>query len=161
MEINHQAPLSTRKEIFIQAPPEIVWKIHTDINGWSQWHPGITMARLDGPLAAGSVFRWKSGGFTLTSTIQVVEPDRRIGWIGKGLGSKAIHIWMLEAHNDGTQLITEESMEGWLVRLLKGMMHKTLKESLDTWLQSLKKQAESDTRMGSPSLDAARDRTSG
>jgi hypothetical protein len=32
MEINPQAPLVTGKEIFIQALPEAVWKIQTDIN---------------------------------------------------------------------------------------------------------------------------------
>jgi hypothetical protein len=32
MEINYQAPLVARKELFIHAQPQIVWKIHTDIN---------------------------------------------------------------------------------------------------------------------------------
>ncbi len=35
----------------------------------------------------------------------------------------------------------EESIASWPGRLLRGLMRKTLAESLDTWLQSLKKQA--------------------
>lgn len=35
MTIDYKAPLSTRKEIFIDAAPETVWGIHTDINKWS------------------------------------------------------------------------------------------------------------------------------
>jgi uncharacterized protein YndB with AHSA1/START domain len=62
MNMNEQATLMAHKEIFIQAPPEAVWKIHTDINRWGQWHPAITMTNLAGPLAAGSVFQWKTGG---------------------------------------------------------------------------------------------------
>jgi uncharacterized protein YndB with AHSA1/START domain len=143
MEINHQAPLVARKEVFIQATPGVVWKIHTDINAWSQWHPDITMTNLEVPLAVGSVFRWKSGGMTLTSTIQVVEPGRQIGWTGRGLGSKAIHLWTLEPRNGGTLLVTEESLEGWLVRLLKVVTPGFLEESLDTWLQAIKREAES------------------
>ena len=48
MEINQQAPLVAKKEIFIQASPQSVWKIHTDINSWSQWQPGIGFSKLKG-----------------------------------------------------------------------------------------------------------------
>jgi uncharacterized protein YndB with AHSA1/START domain len=142
MKINEQATLIAHKEILIQAPPEAVWKIHTDINKWGQWHPAITMTNLAGPLAAGSVFQWKTGGLTLTSTIQVVEPNQQIGWTGKGLGTQASHLWRLKPHQDGTLLTTEESMEGWLVIVLKLIMPKFLDGSLDTWLQSLKRRVE-------------------
>jgi hypothetical protein len=142
MKINEQATLIARKEILIQASPEAVWKIHTDINKWGQWQPAITMTNLAGPLAAGSVFQWKTGGLTLTSTLQVVEPNQRIGWTGKGLGTQASHLWSLKPHQDGTLLTTEESMQGWLVVVLKLLMPKFLDGSLDTWLQSLKRRAE-------------------
>lgn len=142
MEINHQAPLVAHREIFIQVSPEVVWKIHTDINNWSQWQPGIDMAKLEGPLATDSIFQWKSGGLTITSTIQIVEPNQQIGWTGKALGTRASHIWMLKGHNGGTMLTTEESMEGWLISILKLIMPKFLEKSLDTWLQSLKSKAE-------------------
>ena len=142
MKINHQAPLVAYREIFIQASPEVVWKIHTDINNWSQWQPGVDMAKLAGPLATDSIFQWKSGGLTITSTIQIVEPNQQIGWTGKALGTRASHIWMLKGHNDGTMLTTEESMEGWLISILKLIMPKFLEKSLDTWLQSLKSKAE-------------------
>jgi uncharacterized protein YndB with AHSA1/START domain len=142
MKINEQATLMAHKEIFIQAPPEAVWQIHSDINRWGQWHPGITVSNLAGPLAAGSVFQWKTGGLTLTSTIQVVEPNRQIGWTGQGLGTQASHLWTLQPHKDGTLLTTEESMQGWFVSLLKVLMPKFLDSSLDTWLQSLKRRAE-------------------
>jgi hypothetical protein len=148
MEINHRAPLVSHKEISIQASPDIVWKIHTAINDWPEWHPGIDMANLEGALAAGSVFQWKSGGLTITSTIQVVEPGRQIGWTGKALGTRARHIWTLEPHDDGTKLTTEESMEGWLVSILKLVMPKFLEESLDTWVQRLKIKAEASSREG-------------
>jgi uncharacterized protein YndB with AHSA1/START domain len=142
MEINHQAPLVAHKEILIQASPEVVWKIHTTVNDWSQWQPSIDMAKLEGPLAEGSIFQWKSGGLTITSTIQVVEPNRQIGWTGKALGTRASHVWKFNTHNNGTMLTTEESMEGWLVSILKIIMPKFLEGSLDTWVQSLKSKAE-------------------
>ena len=92
MEINQQAPLVARKEIFIQAPPQSVWKIHTDINSWSQWQPGIASSKLGGALKVGSVFQWKPGGMTINSTIEVVEPNERIGWTGIAIGTQARRI---------------------------------------------------------------------
>ena len=150
MEINRQAPLVGHKEVFVQASPEVVWKIHTAINDWPQWQPSLDMADLEGPLAVGSIFQWKSGGLTITSTIQVVKPNQQIGWTGKALGTRASHIWNLEPHNGGTMLTTEESMEGWLVSILKLIMPKFLESSLDTWMQSLKNKVE-----GSSSAESA------
>jgi uncharacterized protein YndB with AHSA1/START domain len=143
MEINQRAPLVARQEIFIQATPQAVWKIHTDINSWSQWQPGIASSKIDGPLIAGTEFQWKPGGMTINSTIEVVEPNQRIGWTGTAIGTQAMHIWTFKPHKDGTLLATEESMDGWLTRALKVMMPRFLEESLDTWLQNLKKRAES------------------
>jgi hypothetical protein len=44
--------------------------------------------------------------------------------------------------NDGTLVTTEESMEGWLIVLLKPLLPRFLEKSLDVWLGSLKAKAE-------------------
>jgi len=51
-------------------------------------------------------------------------------------------VWILEPIAEGVLVRTEESFEGWLVRLLKGMMQIMLDTSLQTWLEHLKQQAE-------------------
>lgn len=143
MEINAQAPLVARKEIFIQASPDKVWEIQTDINSWKGWQSDISRAQLNGALTVGSVFQWKSGGFAVTSTLQEVEPKRRISWTGHAFGSNAKHIWVFKPQNAGTLVSTEESMEGWLMRVLKVLMPRFLEQSLDVWLNNLKTRAES------------------
>ena len=148
MEINQQATLVARKELVIQAHPDVVWQIHTAINAWSQWQPGVTSARLDAPLRVGSTFQWKAGGLSITATVQVVEPGQRIGWTGRALGTQAKHIWTLQPHQDGTLVTTEESMDGWLVKVMKVMIPRFLDKSLDDWLQSLKRHAESSLNRG-------------
>lgn len=142
MEINDKAPAVVRKEIVINALPEEVWDIHTDINGWSDWNPDIASSKLQGPLAVGTVFSWKSRGMNITSTIQEIEPSNRIGWTGTGFGARARHIWTLEPNGKGTLIKTEESLEGWLVTLLKGRMRKNLETSLNAWLIDLKNEVE-------------------
>jgi hypothetical protein len=144
MEINPQAPAIARHEITINASSERIWQLLTNINDWTAWNLNISEAKLEGSFKVGSIFRWKSGGTAIVSTLQEVEPQRRIVWTGKVFGTQAIHVWILEPQPNGTIVRTEESFEGWLVVLLRGMMQKTLDTSLKNWLQLLKTRAESE-----------------
>jgi uncharacterized protein YndB with AHSA1/START domain len=142
MEINRQAPLVAHKKILIQATPDVVWSIHTDINAWKEWQPDISRSNFDGVLSNGSIFIWNSGGFTITSTLQEIVPQERIAWTGKALGSQARHIWTLKPQAGGTLVTTEESMEGWLISIMKILMPNFLDKSLDVWVKALKNKAE-------------------
>ena len=46
------------------------------------------------------------------STIEVVEPNKRIGWTGTAIDTQAGHIWTRKPHKDGPLLTAEESMAG-------------------------------------------------
>ena len=142
MEINSQAPAIARHEITINASSEKIWEILTNINGWTAWHPNISESKLEGLLQSGTTFRWKSGGTAILSTLQEVEPQRRLSWTGKAIGTKAIHVWVLEPQENGVIVRTEESFEGWLILPLKGMMKKMLDTALQNWLALLKQKAE-------------------
>lgn len=143
MEINANAPALARHQTLINAPIENVWRLLSDINHWSVWQSDISNAVLEGTLAPGSVFRWKSSGTSVVSQIQEVVPQHRLGWTGKAMGASAKHLWILEPQAGGVLVKTEESFDGWVVILLKGMMQKTLDTSLQAWLMQLKKTAES------------------
>jgi len=145
MEINGSAPMVARKQVFIEAGPEAVWKIQSDIDGWEGWQTAITKSQLDGALETGATFKWTSGGFTVTSTVQEVIPQRRLSWTGTGPGSRARHVWNFQPQEGGTLVSTEESMEGWLVSLLRLFMPGFLGDSLDVWLKDLKARAEGST----------------
>lgn len=139
MQIDRSAPLMSRKEVFLPVSPETFWQLHTDINHWADWRSDVSSATLEGLLKPGSVFIWKTPGVTITSTLQEVETNRRISWTGTGLGTKAVHVWILEARDDGTLVVTEESMSGWLPRAMKLFMPGFLDKSLDVWLGDMKK----------------------
>ncbi len=144
MNIDQHAPLSARKEIVIAAPRERVWAVLTKIERWPEWQPDVSSAKLEGGLAPGTIFRWKAKGLNITSTIQELEPERRISWTGNSIGMQAIHIWALEPADTGTRVITEESLSGWFPRILKIFDPKFLEKSLIDSLQVLKAQAERD-----------------
>lgn len=137
-EIDVNAPLSARKEIIIEASIEKVWNIQTDIEGWQKWQPDISAARLDSTISEGSGFHWKAKGLDIVSRFHTVEPQRQIGWTGVSLGMFAIHNWTFEPQGSRTRVVTEESLSGWLTRLMKLFDLKYLEKSLENSRNTLK-----------------------
>lgn len=142
MDIDTCAPAFARREIVIHAPVEKVWQIQTDIENWSQWQPDIILAKLEGALTAGTTFRWKAKILNIVSTIHTVNPKQQIGWTGISLGMFAVHNWTFEARGETTRVITEESLSGWLTRLMKLVDSNFLEKSMEASLQFLKTKAE-------------------
>jgi uncharacterized protein YndB with AHSA1/START domain len=140
--INERAPVVGRSEIEVAAAPEAVWEVLTSFEHWPSWLRDVKSMSVEGPVAAGTVFRWKAGPGTITSTIQRVERPRLIAWTGRTLGIKAIHFWHFEAREGSTFVRTEESYEGLTSRLLRGSLQKTLDRALDDGLQDLKTDVE-------------------
>jgi hypothetical protein len=142
MEIDAGAPAVARHETEVEAAPEIVWAVLTDIAGWPSWNPDVASASPEGPLARGTQFRWKAGPGTITSTLQDVERPHLITWTGTTLGINAIHVHRLERRGDSTFVTSEESWDGLLVRLLRRSMTKALHKAIESGLRHLKVEAE-------------------
>jgi uncharacterized protein YndB with AHSA1/START domain len=141
VDIDPTAPAVARGEVDVAAPRELVWDVLTDIAAWPSWSR-VKSASLSGPLAAGTVFRWKDGPATITSTLRQVEPPRLIAWTGSSFGIKAIHVHRLEGGADTTVVSSQESWDGLLVRLLRRWMATFLHKAIDSGLQQLKTEAE-------------------
>jgi uncharacterized protein YndB with AHSA1/START domain len=124
--------------IEINATPETVWKVLTDINHWPSWNPDVKNVSFNGDVSVGSIFKWKAGPGTITSTFQEIERPKLLVWTGKTLGIKAIHVWKLAPNDNKTIINTEESWDGIIVNILRGWMQKTLDESTESGLKHLK-----------------------
>ena len=143
--INPQAPVVGKSEIEIAAPPEAVWDVLTAFERWPSWNRDVKSMSMEGPVSPGTVFRWKAGPGTITSTIQQVEPPRQIAWTGRTLGIDAIHFWYLEPRDGATLVRTEESYEGLVARILRGSLQKTLDRALADGLRALKSEIEGES----------------
>jgi hypothetical protein len=142
MEINKSAPAVATHELLINAPMQIIWNLVTEIDRWPSWNPAVKSAKLNGSFEVGTTFDWKSGGISIVSTLQKIEPTSKLVWTGKAIGTRAIHVWSLQHTPAGVLVCTSESFEGWLVSLMRKTMQKTLDESLVAWLNELKRRAE-------------------
>ena len=126
----------------INAPIEKVWTIFTDVNNWDTWQKEIVDPKINSVFKAGTTFNWKSNGLTITSTIQTVEVNKMVGWSGPAFGAFAIHTWYFSEQNGKTVIRVEESMEGWLVKILRGRFQSALETSIVNWLNYLKIESE-------------------
>src|SRR5215470_9875791 len=117
-------------EVQIEAPITMVWKTLTDFAHWSQWNNAVSRVHVVGPIAPGTVFRWKSGGAPIRSRIAEVCAPYRIAWTGRMLGIRARHAWMLYETAEETRVRTEESFSGFLPRLFPSVAHSILSKAL-------------------------------
>lgn len=135
-------PAQAQGEVVINASMETVWKLMSEVDRWSEWNNAVDSVHLYGSVAKASVFVWKTQGFTVTSTLQDVEPMKRLSWTGKAIGTQAFHKWEFEAVDGKVLVRTLETFDGWLPWLMTRAMQKTLDETLPKWLATLKAAAE-------------------
>lgn len=140
--LNENAPVKSKKSILIDATPQRVWELLSDINNWNKWNTDIKYAKLNGDFAVDTTFDWNSGGTKINSTLHTITPLKEIGWIGKVYGALAINNITLSNVNGKTEVWVEESLEGLLMRFFRGYMQRTLEEGLTNWLIQLKEAAE-------------------
>ena len=140
-QIQQDAPVKASSAVVIHAPIARVWQLLSEIDRWPTWQAGVSEARIRGSLAAGTEFRWVSGGTKIESRLEVVEAPTELVWTGTAYRARAIHVWRLEALPDGTTRVsTAESMDGPLLRFFYSS--KDLASSHAVWLAALKKKAE-------------------
>jgi hypothetical protein len=140
--VNPSAPVKATGEIVIAAPASVVWTVLTGIEGWPGWQAAVTEAKLLGPLREGAEFRWKAGGVSFRSTVHTMAEHRMFGWTGRTLGAFAIHNWWFATSEGRTTVTVEESLEGFLPRLLRGWFQRTLDAGIRTNLDELRVAAE-------------------
>jgi hypothetical protein len=140
--INENAPIVEKQQIVINAAPDKVWYILTDINNWPKWQKNISKAVMNGKLKEETTFDWKAGGLSFASKIHTFKPFQHFGWTGKTIGTSAIHNWSFSSHTAGTLLHVEESLEGFLPKLFKKKFSKDLKSGMKNSLHELKEYCE-------------------
>jgi hypothetical protein len=112
-----------RTEIEIQASPEKVWQILTNLDKWPEWNPfihhAIGKAQVGG--AVDITFRSGSKEMTLHCTVVKAEPNRELCWkyhvVLPGL-FRGEHSFVIEPiGNNRVRLVDREIFSGLLVPL--------------------------------------------
>lgn len=135
---NYNAPVFNTKTILINAKPEKIWAILTNIDEWNKWLTTVSKSKLNGALQPNTTFDWKTGGMKIHSTLHTVQEYSSFGWTGKVYGIYAIHNWAFKEVNGSTEVSVSESMEGFLATLFKKSFNKTLEKDMTKSLELLK-----------------------
>ena len=130
----------------MSASSEALWDVLADVEKWPTWNPDVDSAKLSGPVAKGTSFRWKAGPTRLVSTLQLVDRPRALGWTGRTMGIRAIHLWRFEPRPGGAVASMEESFDGAVAKLFRKRLQRQLDETTAKGLQALKAAAERSTR---------------
>lgn len=141
--IDTSAPVVATDTVDVAAPPEVVWRLLTDVDAWPRWHPDVTSARLAGELVVGATFAWSSLGFASTSTVYAVTRPSRVLWGEQSDGITGVHEWRLAATPAGTHVETARSFAGPPIDADVAGMRLVLDASLRSWVVALRRAAES------------------
>jgi Polyketide cyclase / dehydrase and lipid transport len=150
LEINRGAPLVIREGVSVEAPPSVVFATLADFAAWPTWQSNVSRVTAESSAAPGLRFSWRAGGVNITSTVELFEPPLAVGWTGRSIGTRAVHIWRVAEERGGTRVATEESMEGWFpsLPLFGSLARKSVRRAVSTTVAELKQEAEAATEFG-------------
>lgn len=137
-------------EIDIEAPPEKVWSIISEVDKWHEWSPTINAS--EGKAEIGSVVTitmmskepGKDGPKYNPEIIQMEEPTY-FHWRAHMMAGFIFtneKIIELEKTESGTKVIHKETFKGLMAAAMKGQMEKGVSPMLNLMNDALKKVAE-------------------
>ncbi len=138
-----------RTEVEIEAPPERVWRMLTDVAAFPEWNPFIRWARGDvKPGARLEVHLQPPGakGMTFRPTVLKAEPPRELRWIGR-LGLRGLfdgeHIFTIEEEGpERVRFVQREVFTGLLVPLMARSLDRNTRRGFEEMNRALKTRAE-------------------
>ena len=130
----------------IDASPEKVWAVMTDVERWPEWTASVDRAeRLDdGPLRVGSRARLKQPGFPpVVWEVTALEPGRSFSWTAKNVGITSTGEHRISPHASGRVMVNLSlRQQGRLAPLLAAFTSKLTRRYVETEAQGLKRRCE-------------------
>lgn len=144
----------TEDSVEIDAPPQLVWEVFTDVEHWPDWTASVTsLVGQDGPaLAVGRRFAIKQPGMQkLTWKVTEVDEGSSWTWVQRSPGVlvSASH-WVIAQPGGRTLVRQRLDQRGALGALIGRLMLKKTKRFLDLEAQGLKARSEQLSRANGP-----------
>ncbi|MBE8517320.1 SRPBCC domain-containing protein [Amycolatopsis sp. H6(2020)] len=136
-------PYTLSASIEIDATPDEVWSVLTDLDAYPEWNPFIVSS--SGTVQVGATLtntmRDATGETTFTPTVLTVTPGRELRWLGK-IGPGAVfdgeHSFVIEPVQAGrVRLVQSERFSGVLVPFFRGQLHDTTLPQFRTMNEAL------------------------
>ncbi len=140
--------------IEIDAPPQLVWDVFSDVERWPEWTASVTsLVGRDGPdLAVGKRFAIKQPGMQkLVWRVTEIDPGSSWTWVQRSPGVLVTARHDVIAQPGGRTLVRQQlDQRGVLGSLVGRLMVKKTKRFLELEAQGLKASAEQRSRADGP-----------
>ena len=107
--------MDVTRKVDIDAPPEVVWEVWSDVERWPEWTAGVTSVEVlpgddsddGGSLAVGRRVRIMQPKFpTAVWEVTTVEPGRLFEWVSSSPGARVTGRHKVEPRADGGSTAT-------------------------------------------------------
>ena len=147
-EIPASPDIVVERTIDIDAPPEHVFTILTDVERWTDWDPVVktVKAHAGRSLQVGDRFFQDPAGYECEALVLDVVPGRAVRWRGTapdGGGIVGVHSYRLvPLEGGGTRVINREEFSKWYLRLVGWASDFGVGGQFERTLAALKQHAE-------------------
>lgn len=132
--------------IYIDAPPEVVWRVTVDIERWPEWTPNFrSVKRLEaGAFGIGCRARIKQPGLPEAEwVVAAFVPGERFTWETRVRGTRMIATHELSPEGAGTRSVLRIEILGLIAKLLWPLIRGSVRRSIARENQGLKRRSES------------------
>jgi hypothetical protein len=135
-------------KIDIEASPETVWAVLSDLSSYPSWNPFIREA--SGTLAVGERLEVelqpaRGRSMRFRPTVMAAEANREFRWLGRVLVRGVFdgeHRFTIEPTDGGSRLVQEERFTGLLVPFLARSLRRGTLPGFERMNEALKERAE-------------------
>jgi uncharacterized protein YndB with AHSA1/START domain len=131
--------------IHIDAPPETVWEVTTDVERWPEWTPTVTSVERedDGPLQVGSAARLSQLPMPKARwVVTELDPGRSFTWSTRVPGMHFTATHSMEACDGGTRNVLRVEAGGLTVLLAWPVVYLSIARALEQENEGLKARCE-------------------
>ena len=144
----------TEDSIEIDAPPQLVWEVFSDVEHWPEWTASVTslVGRDGSNLAVGKRFSIKQPGMSkLNWKVTEIDPGSSWTWVQRSPGVRvSARHWVIPQPNGRTLVRQQLDQRGVVGALVGRLMVKKTRRFLEQEAQGLKARSEQLGRANGP-----------
>jgi uncharacterized membrane protein len=141
----------------IEAPPDTVWRILSDLERWPTWTPTVKeVRRLNGPsFAVGSILRIRQPKLkTLDWHVSEFQEGRLFTWKARSTGISVVARHVIRPSGRGSTVVLAVDQQGWLDPVVNLFFGALSRRYVELEAQSLKRRCEELASRSGVSYDA-------
>jgi carbon monoxide dehydrogenase subunit G len=139
-------PRSYEETVEVAAPPEVVWAVLSDVEGWPRWTESMSSVELvtPGPLRVGSVAKVKQPKLPVaTFVVDGYDEGRSFSWTASGAGVSSTGDHRVEPTATGSRVTVVLHQSGALSGFVGLAYAKLIRRYVRMEAEGLKREAES------------------